>query len=102
METTPRQLRSPLPLPVEHWRSRWLVLPTWDRLHRVSEIEWEGDDADDLRHGTGTTLCGRKGYLQMPGVLSRMGLPRCAHCCRLAGVPRGDGAPFNQGLERDE
>jgi hypothetical protein len=91
--------RAPLPLPDEHWHSRWLVLPSWNRLHRVSDdIVWEGDDADDMVQGTGTTLCGRKGLLVMPGFLSRMGMPRCAHCCRLAGVPQGDGAPFNQGI----
>jgi len=92
--------RKPLPLSTDHWRSRWLVLPKWDRLHRVSEITWEGEDAeDDPRQGTGTTLCGRKGYLQMPGMISRLALPRCAHCCRLAGIPRGDGAPFNDDIE---
>jgi len=93
--------RSPLPLPDEHWHSRWLVLPSWDRLHRVSDdIVWE--DGEDMRQGSGTTLCGRQGFLSMPGIFSRMGLPRCAHCCRLAGIPRGDGAPFNQDIsERD-
>jgi len=90
--------RTPLPLSDDHWRSRWLVLPSWNRLHRVSEIVWEGEGEDDKRSGHGVTLCGRKGYLQMPGILSRMGGPRCAHCCRLAGVPQGDGAPFNQDI----
>lgn len=89
--------RTPLQMPDEHWRSRWLVLPSWNRLHRVSEITWEGDE-DEMNRGYGVTLCGRKGYLVMPGILSRMGGQRCAHCCRLAGVPRGDGAPFNQGI----
>lgn len=91
--------RTSLPLSTDHWRSRWLVFPSWNRLHRVAEIEWEGDDPEDMRSGTGTTMCGRKGYLVMPGILSRMGLPRCAHCCRLAGIPRGDGAPFNNDIE---
>lgn len=87
------KVRAPLSLPVDHWRSRWLVFPTtWDRLHRVSEIEWEDGN---MIGGFGIALCGRKGYLTMPGIGSRMGLPRCAHCCRLTGVPRGDGAPFN-------
>jgi hypothetical protein len=91
--------RVPLPLPDEHWRSRWLVLPSWNRLHRVSEIVWDDENMID---GVGTTLCGRAGYLTMPGFLSRMGLPRCAHCCRLAGVPRGDGAPFNQDIKESD
>lgn len=83
----------PLELSDDHWRSRWLVLPSWTRLHRVSEIEW--DDPEDMIHGDGVTVCGRRGWLQMPGMFSRMGLPRCAYCCRLLDVPRGNGAPFN-------
>jgi hypothetical protein len=88
--------RTALPIPDDHWRSRWLVLPSWGRLHRVSDIEW---DDEYMIGGTGTTLCGRTGYLTMPGVFSRLGKPRCARCCRLAGVPEGDGAPFNGHIE---
>lgn len=93
--------RSPLQLPDDHWHSLWLVLPeTWARLHRVAEIVWTDDD---MTRGVGATVCGRRGDLVMPGLLSRMGLPRCAHCCRLAGIPRGDGAPYNRGIkERTE
>jgi hypothetical protein len=89
-------VRTALPLPDDHWRSRWLVLPGWHRLHRVADIEW---DDEDMISGHGTTLCGQTGRLRMPGIFSRLGLPRCAHCCRLAGVPRGDGAPANVGIE---
>lgn len=90
-------MTAPLPLPDEHWRSRWLVFPrSWNRLHRVSEMQWEDED---MIRGTGTTLCGKSGDLVMPGPVSRLGLARCAHCCRLAGIPRGDGAPFNHGIE---
>lgn len=92
-------MRSPLPLPADHWRSRWLVLPSWGRLHRVSEIVWEDSEDDGMRAGMGTTLCGRRGFLTMPGILSRMGAPRCADCCRILGIPTGDGAPFNQDAE---
>ena len=89
--------RTPLLIGVDNWRSRWLVFPgAWNRLHRVSEIGWEGED---MIGGHGTTLCGRTGYLTMPGMFSRMGLPRCAHCCRLVGVPRGNGAPANCHIE---
>ena len=84
----------------DDWRRRWLVLPSWNLLHRVADIEWDKyETGDDAPYGTGTTLCGRKGWLQMPGIMSRMGLPRCAHCCRLAGVPLGDGAPANFDIE---
>lgn len=93
--TAPRN-RQPLQIPDERWHSRWLVFPvSWSRLHRVSEIEWEDEN---MIGGRGVTLCGRSGYLTMPGILSRMDLARCARCCRLAGVPRGDGAPFNDDI----
>lgn len=78
------------------WRCRWLVLPRWGALHRVAWIDWEDDDHIA---GIGSTACGRMGRLFMPGFMSRMGLPRCARCCAAAGVPRGDGAPFNQGID---
>lgn len=88
-------MTTPLPIPDERWRSRWLVLPSWSRLHRVAEVAW---DSEDMTRGTGLTVCGRRGTLVMPGLLSRMDLPRCAHCCDALGVPRGDGAPYNQGI----
>ena len=85
------------------WRWRWMVLPSWNVLHRVAELEeqWEEPPYEDERlpHGEGQTVCGRSGYLFMPGVFSRMGLRRCAHCCDRLGIPRGDGSPFNEGIE---
>lgn len=81
----------------DDWRRRWLVFSkSWGRLHRVSEIDYEDDETIG---GIGTTLCGRSGYLTMPGLLSRLGLPRCEVCCRLTGVPLGDGAPANEDLD---
>lgn len=79
------------------WRARWLVLPSWNRLHRVAAITWQRGEGRQV--GYGVTACGRFDKLQMPGVLSRTGLPRCAYCCRIAGVPRGEGAPFNEGID---
>lgn len=57
-------------------------------------------DVEDIKKrgelsGVGETLCGRKGELQIPGVLSRMGLPRCHHCCRMVKMPDGLGNPRN-------
>jgi len=91
----------PLPLDDDHWRSRWLVFPSWNRLHRVVSIDWDDCDGEDpvMISGPGTILCGRTGYLQMPGIFGRMGLERCRVCCRRAGVPEGAGAPYNQGIE---
>jgi hypothetical protein len=62
-------------------------------LHRVNDILW--DDDQEMIVGTGTTACGASGRLKMPGIFSRMDLPRCKHCCRKLGIPAGDGAPFN-------
>ncbi len=83
---------APLKTPRDHWRSRWLQFSGGEALHRVSVIAWE--DGEMIR-GTGTTVCGARGRLLMPGIFSRMGAPRCAHCCRALGLPRGEGAPFN-------
>ena len=111
------------PLETNSWRSKWLVFKTWNKLHRVSEIIWEiecykdptkpeecqfGDcvrnkrcvGADDQIRGEGITICGRKGSLMMPGIFSRIGLPRCSRCCDILGIPRGEGAPFNQGIDK--
>lgn len=82
----------PLALDRDHWRSRWLVLPRHDALHRVSSIAWEDGE---MIAGLGTTVCGRQGRLSMPGILSRLGCPRCRKCCRALGVPAGRGAPRN-------
>lgn len=89
--------RKPLKLSKKRWRSRWLVLPSWRALHRVAVAEWENvaDYSGSYIEATGTTLCGKSGALRVPGILSRMGLPRCKECCRLLGLPNGDGAPFN-------
>lgn len=85
----------PLPLTQDHWRSRWLVLPRWRNLHRVAEIAWADGE---MIYGQGTTVCGKKGRLAMPGIFARLGLKRCRSCCRSLGIPHGDGAPFNEGL----
>jgi len=77
------------------WRFRWLVTTSWNRLHRIVG----GKVCEELIPVGivgGQSLCGLKERrFGMPGIFSRMGLPRCAHCCRLAGIPVGDGAPFN-------
>lgn len=116
-------MQKPLPLDQNHWRSRWLVLPEWDMLHRVAEINWgeyppeildsipEEDrtaeeelaamkkSAEEGKiEGIGKTICGKKGYLRMPGIFSRLELQRCPECCKLMNVPGGKGNPFNAGI----
>ena len=87
----------PLPIGRNHWRSRWLVLPSWNRLHRISEVEW--DDVEDMTSGEGVAVCGAKGWFSMPGVGSRLALQRCKHFCRLLGIPEGGGAPLNDHID---
>jgi hypothetical protein len=96
-------MHKPLPIPQENWRSRWLVLPRWGALHRVAEIAWDDDDPGEMIAGSGLTVCGKRGRLVMPGVLSRMGLTRCPKCCKAMGIPNGRGCPGNDGiLEPDD
>jgi hypothetical protein len=87
------------------WNQAWKVLPSWRVLHRVARVyemdaeDW-GEPYDgwvEFTHIFGATCCGREGTLSMPGMISRMCMPRCAHCCRAAGVERGDGIPGNGG-----
>jgi len=49
---------------------------------------WAQDD-----HGQ--TVCGYRGWLGIPGLFSRMDVPRCRTCCRITGMPEGDGSPKN-------
>ncbi len=77
----------------------WLVLPSWRVLHRIHEIAWEGGDPQIECWGEGVALCGAAGVFSIPGLLSRMGLPRCGHCCRILGVPRGPGNLLNARVE---
>lgn len=43
----------------------------------------------------GITACGRKGVWGLPGIFSRMDLPRCKQCSRALGWPHGVGSPKN-------
>jgi hypothetical protein len=73
----------------------WLVLNSWNRLHAVSDDSWDNEEEEVM--GTGEAACGASGIFVVPGVLSRLGLPRCAHCCDRLSVPRGKGDPINGG-----
>lgn len=84
--------RPPIKMPTPH--QEWLVLPSWRVLHRISEIE-PTDLEDGLPNGQGTALCGAHGHFIVPGLFSRLGLRRCAKCCDLLGIPRGNGNTVN-------
>lgn len=77
----------------------WLVLDSWNRLHRVVEIDH--DELEREGFAMGVAACSVYGRFQVPGVLSRLGLPRCAHCCRAVGVPVGNGNTLNGGIDED-
>jgi hypothetical protein len=70
----------------------WTVLRSWRRLHAPDR--WD-DPREEMSDPTGRTACGRVGELSIPGMFSRLGLPRCRHCCRMTGMPPGDGSPKN-------
>jgi hypothetical protein len=84
-----------LPMFGTDWRQRWLQISNRSTLHRVSSITWA--DNDEI-WGHGATACGEFATLHMPGIFSRMWSPRCRVCCHVAGVPPGDGAPWNSGI----
>lgn len=92
--------REALPfLDLDKWRWRWMVIrgSRWDHLHRVAEVV---HDLNPVHVGVyGRTVCGLWATLLMPGFGSRMGCPRCAHCCDRLGLARGDGVPYNEGVD---
>jgi hypothetical protein len=78
------------------WRLRWMQTGwSGELLHRVYALDWNEDTCE----ADGVTACGQMDVLRMPGLLSRMAATRCPICCDIAGVPRGNGAPFNQGID---
>lgn len=84
----------------------WLVSSTWMVLHYIPSIDddkgatsgWEWWDTywDPPEEHTVTSICGVVSDFQLPGFFSRMGAPRCKRCCRMLGIPEGNGAPSNE------
>ena len=116
-------MMKPLFLAQDDWRSRWLVSPDDDFLHRVAEMDWgeyppemleeiseedrtspeqlaefKRDAQEEKIEGIGKAICGLSGYMHMPGIFSRMGLKRCPECCKLMNIPEGKGCPYNEGI----
>jgi hypothetical protein len=83
--------------------SWWLVtFPRWKRLHAVPVAALDPHDieaTEELTSEPGPVLravCGYTGHMTMPGPFSRMGMPRCSHCCRKLGIAPGKGSPANE------
>lgn len=71
----------------------WTYMPpNHDVLHHAAQ--WN-PDPDETYDPTGRTSCGKWGELSIPGLFSRMALPRCTACCDALGYPPGTGSPKN-------
>jgi hypothetical protein len=79
----------------------WLVTRRNRVLHAVRDSEWtEAHRADMAADWVVTTpvrlACGQLARsVMIPGMFSRMGLPRCRECCRALGYAEGPGSPKN-------
>ncbi|MGW3144868.1 hypothetical protein ACWDG1_09335 [Streptomyces sp. NPDC001177] len=80
-----------------HW---WLTTGQWRRLHAIPGDAITPDQMraaiDDAEHVQAASACGLERPWDMPGIASRLGLPRCPHCCRALGIPPGNGTPANE------
>ena len=72
----------------------WVRIGNGDRLHAVARLTNE-DTVEDDWYGVGFTECGLGGDLHIPGLFSRMSVPRCIRCCERTGMPQGDQSPKN-------
>ena len=89
--------------PTERNHGMWWLTPwkRWNRLHAIPrEAIDPGDEEalEDLRAEGITTkaACGITTRWAWPGLFSRLGKDRCAHCCRALGIPVGYGTPGNE------
>ena len=80
---------------INNWVWRWCQTRAGRILHRLSDIDEQLDTEFIGRSGQGKSLCGISGRFFMPGIFSRLGAMRCKKCCKLAGIYRGYGAPYN-------
>lgn len=82
--------------------SEWLDVAKWSwvytahgkRLHHLAKPE-NLERIDDDWWASGFASCGLWSTFFLPGIMSRMGLERCARCCDVLGWPRGTGSPKN-------
>ena len=87
------------PTPENH-DSWWLVHGRWQVLHAIpgdaitpQAMRTAIDYAEPL---TRQAVCGMARDWVMPGMGSRLGLRRCAPCCRRLGIAPGNGTPANE------
>jgi len=76
----------------------WLVFGRWDRLHHatLTPKQYEELGNNSYLDETITLTCGiRASRPGIPGLFTRAGCLRCAHCCDRLGYPRGVGSPKN-------
>lgn len=73
----------------------WALPPAGERLHHVARFV--RPDPVGRVGVIGVTTChgGKPRFLGLPGILSRIGTPRCKSCCRKLGIPEGTGSPKN-------
>jgi hypothetical protein len=88
----------PTPGNLGHW---WLTTRSWRRLHAIPATELATEDLDADIEGdndgvAGRAACGLDSRFLLPGVLSRLGMPRCVWCCRALGILAGNGTPTNE------
>lgn len=80
----------PVPQNLGCW---WLTCRTWDRLHAVPGRDTDEDALAELP--VLRAVCGITTVMIWPGFVSRLGMPRCVHCCRRLHIPAGKGTPAN-------
>ena len=74
------------------WEWDWSYTVHGNLLHHAATLD---PNKDYSAEGNGITSCGRKLWLAIPGIFSRMGMERCKRCCDALGYPHGTGSPKN-------
>lgn len=75
------------------WEWDWGIATHGKMLHHAASLTFQSDYGETS--GEAVTSCGRKLWLMIPGIFTRMGAPRCDKCCDALGYPRGIGSPKN-------
>ncbi len=78
----------------------WLVTKSGDRLHapprNLTEAQRELISYNWMIEGPVEIPCGRTvTELSIPGMFTRMSAQRCEQCCKVTGMPAGQGSPKN-------